>query len=146
VQKGALAVDPNVAQPDMDLADPGAEKTGGPPKLTSMAPAKRMGYAAEVLLPEQRKQQQASFGKAVAGGDGQIDFRASRFLGTGTLVAHETITLPDDQRLPVRLYSVRIETPAGEVDSRDLLPLFLVADFRDAPKLLDLRFAPVDAP
>jgi hypothetical protein len=119
---------------------------GKEPGLTGSEMLKRFGHTAEVVAPEERRTQREAFERAVAGGPEQIDFHTSRFLSAGTLVGREAVPLADEQALPVRVYSVRLTTPSGEVDSRDLLPLFAIADYRGAPKLLGLRFTPIAEP
>lgn len=121
------------------LSEQQERATGRKPNMVGRRLMAKQTYEGSVLAPEQRKLQEEDFRKVAAGGSGFIDFRNAKYKGVGTLVMHDSLPLIDGAPVPVRVYSLRIEAADGERDTRDLAPLFVVADYGGSPAIVGLR-------
>jgi len=122
-----------------ELAEQQERATGRKPNIVGRKMIAGQTYAGSVLVPEQRKLQEDDFRKVLAGGPGFIDFKAMTFKGVGTLVTSDSIPNLEGPPIPVRVFSVRVEGPDGELDTKALAPLFVVTDYQGNPALIGLR-------
>lgn len=100
----------------------------------------RGSYSAGSLKPEQEKRQREQFGRAVAGGSGQIDFRGSRFVGAGTLVSSGAEPALPQGSYAFDVFSLVVEKDGAAIDTRQLVPRFKVVKWRGEWRLMRLVF------
>ena len=98
-------------------------------------------YQGSVLKPEQEKKQKAQFEKAVAGGEGIIDFKNAKFVSAGGFTAKGTQELVSGGEIAVTSCFLRIKVSGEKKAREDLAPLFNLVDWKGVPRILALAFA-----
>lgn len=95
-------------------------------------------FAGGVLAPEERKARRAQFDRAVAGGDGQIDFATAKIAGIRE-VESMSFELLTGEEVSYTVYIAVVKTAAGEqVDT--LAPAFVLTADGSFWKILALDF------
>ncbi len=103
-----------------------------------------MTYAGGVLRPEEIAQLRVSFDRAVKGGDGQIDFPNSRFVGLGKKLIDGTALDGSEGggSIPMPSYSIRVKSNGEEFDTADaeLFPIFTLVSWNNEWRMFALEF------
>ena len=101
----------------------------------------RINYAGSVLKPEEQTSQGEQFDRAVAGGEGQIDFQRARFLSAGTVILESRMELLNEgDNVPFKIYSLKLRVDSNETDTRLLSPHFTVVPWEGEYRLMRLEF------
>ena len=100
----------------------------------------RQTYQGSVLKPEQEKAQKEQFEKAVAGGEGLIDFRNAKYVSAGGIAGTGSLELLTGGDVPFTSFYLRIKVSGETKDTKDLAPLFVVVDYKGTPRILALAF------
>lgn len=100
-----------------------------------------MTYAGSVLKPEEEQSQRLQFDRAAAGGEGQVDFQHSTFIGPGEIILESRMELLDEnESVPFKIYSLKVRTDGKEMDTRSLSPHFTVVPWEGEYRLMRLEF------
>lgn len=88
------------------------------------------------LKPEQVALFKEEFARAVRGGEGQIDFQHTRWVGVGELLT----TMQAFENYTGQIYSLKLTSDAGAFDTKALFPHFMIVRAGDGWRLLALVF------
>ncbi|WP_156804795.1 hypothetical protein [Synechococcus sp. PCC 6312] len=100
----------------------------------------KMSYVGQVLKPEELEIQASQFQRAVAGGEGYINFQQSKFLGS-RLLEEGNYELISGSMIQYQTYSLILETNGQKQDSETLQPQFVITPWKKQYRLLGLKFA-----
>ncbi len=106
----------------------------------------QMSYAGGVLKPEELQSQREQFDRAVAGGEGQIDFRRTEFIGAGPVFLESTMELlTAEEKVPFKIYALKIAEGGMQRETRDLFPRFTVVPWEGEYRVMRLEFPKTDS-
>ena len=105
----------------------------------------RINYAGSVLKPEEQASQREQFDRAMAGGEGQIDFQRGRFLSAGAVILESRMELLNEgDNVPFKIYSLKVRVDGNDTDTRLLSPHFTVVPWEGEYRLMRLEFPKED--